>query len=143
MSDAKQTLERFNKVSVVFDVLLVILFFTLGFFGLTLIVPADVVVGMTVQASATFAFFVFAFGSLKLSEHLTNLLRLKLEEAVEEQKTEEERAAPVVVSKKSVSAEAPVAPTLTNKVIRTTRVVLKPNAAAIVAAKRGRPKKEG
>ena len=49
MGDARQTLERFNKVSVIFDVLLVILFLTLGFFGLSLILPGHVVVNMAVQ----------------------------------------------------------------------------------------------
>lgn len=140
MGDAKQTLERFNKASVVLDALLVGLFFTLGFFGLSLVVPVDILFNIVVQAGATFAVFAIAVGFLRVSEHLTSLLRLKLEEAVEAEKTDEERAAPVVISKKSVGAETP---TLANKVLKTTKVVLKPNAAAAVAARRGRPKKEG
>lgn len=141
MSDAKVVLERFNKVSFAFDILLVILFFTLGFFGLTLLVPADHVIGIFVQSAATLVGFAFGFGSLKTAEYLTNLVRLKLEEAVEDAKTDEERAAPVPVVKKAISAEAPPAPTLSNKVIKTTKVVMKANPV-----KRGRPattKKEG
>lgn len=142
MSDARITLERFNKISAIFDILLVLLFLTVGFFGLTLVLPGNVVVNMAVQAVATLVSFVFAFGSLKLAEHLTNLVRLKLEDAVEAEKTEEEKAEPIAVVKKSVSAQPPVAPTLSNKVIKTTRVVLK-NTSAPAVIKRGRPKKEG
>lgn len=144
MSDAKVVLERFNKVSFVIDVLLVVLFFTLGFFGLTLFVPADQVIGIFVQSAATLVGFVFAFGSLKTAEYLTGLLRTKLEEAVEDAKTDEERAAPVPVLKKSVSAASPAAPTLSNRVLKTTKVVIKPAIEAGTAvSKRGRPKKEG
>ncbi len=144
MSDARITLERFNKVRFVADVLLVVLFFTLAFFGLTLLVPADHLIGMLVQSAATFVTFVFTFGCLRFAEHLTGLIKVKLEEAVEAAKTDEERAAPVVIVKKSVSAPQSSAPTLSNTVIKTTKVVLKsPAAAAASAAKRGRPKKEG
>ena len=141
MADARITLERFNKVSAVFDILLVLLFLTLGFFGLTFVLPGNIVVNMVVQAVATLVFFVFAVGSLKLAEHLTSLVRLKLEDAVEAEKTEEEKAMPVPVAKKSVSAQAPAPPTLSNTVIKTTKVVLKNPATTV--AKRGRPKKEG
>ena len=144
MSDARITLERFNKVRFVADVLLVVLFFTLAFFGITLLVPADHLIGMLVQSAATFITFVFAFGCLRAAEYLTGLMKLKLEEAVEAAKTDEERAAPVAIVKKSVSATPPSAPTLSNTVIKTTRVVLKsPSAAVAAASKRGRPKKEG
>ena len=144
MSDARITLERYNKISAVFDILLVLLFLTVGFFGLTLILPGNVVINMAVQAVATLVSFVFAFGSLKLAEYLTALVRLKLEEAVEAEKTDEERAAPVPVAKKSVSAQSPSPPTLSNTVIKTTKVVLKtPAASAAAVSKRGRPKKEG
>lgn len=144
MSDARITLERFNKVRFVADVLLVVLFFTLAFFGITLLVPADHIIGMLVQSAATFITFVFAIGCLRAAEHLTGLMKLKLEEAVEAAKTDEERAAPVAIVKKSVSATPPSAPTLSNTVIKTTRVVLKsPSAAVAAASKRGRPKKEG
>lgn len=140
MSDAKVVLERFNKVSFVVDVLLVILFFTLGFFGLTLIVPADQVMAMVVQSAVTLVGFVYAIASLKAAEYLTGLLRVKLEEAVENAKTDEERAAPVAVVKKSVSVAAPETQSLSNRVIKTTKVVMKANPG-----RRGRPatKKEG
>ena len=144
MSDARITLERFNKVRFVVDVLLVILFFTIAFFGLTLLIPADHVIGLLVQSAATFVTFVFTFGCLRAAEHLTGLVKLKLEEAVEAAKTDEERAAPVPVVKKSVNAAPPSAPTLSNTVIKTTKVVLKtPAASAAAVSKRGRPKKEG
>lgn len=144
MSDARIMLERFNKVRFIADILLVILFFTLTFFGLALLVPADHLIGMLVQSAATFVTFIFTFGCLRAAEHLTGLMKLKLEEAVEEAKTDEERAAPVAVVKKSVSAMPPSSPTISNTVIKTTKVVLKsPSAAAAAASKRGRPKKEG
>lgn len=144
MSDARITLERFNKFRFVFDVLLVILFFTLAFFGLTFLIPADHIIGMLVQSAATFITFVFVLGCPHAAEHLTGLIKLQLEEAVEAAKTDEERAAPVPVVKKAVNAAQPSAPTLSNTVIKTTRVVLKsPTAAAAAVSKRGRPKKEG
>jgi len=130
MSDAKVVLERFNKVSFIVDVLLVILFFTLGFFGLTLIVPADQVMAMVVQSALTLVGFVYAVASLKAAEYLTGLLRVKLEEAAGAEKSAVEPVkAPTVVS-----AHA-------NRVIKTTKVVMKEKPV-----KRGRPatvKKEG
>lgn len=144
MSDARITLERFNKVRFVFELLLVVLFFTIAFFGLTLIVPADNIMVILVNASATLLTFMFALGCLKIAEHVTGFVRVKLEETVEAAKTDEERAAPVPVVKKAVNAAPPSAPTLSNTVIKTTRVVLKsPSAAVAAASKRGRPKKEG
>lgn len=119
MSDAKVVLERFNKASFVIDILLVVLFFTLGFFGLTLIVPADQVMAMVVQSALT----LVAVASLKAAEYLTGLLRVKLEEAAGAKKSAVEPVkAPTVVS-------APA-----NRVIKTTKVVMKENPV-----KRGRP----
>lgn len=144
MSDAKLTLERFNNFRFIFELLLVVLFFTLTFFGVTFVVPADNIMTMLVNASATLLTFMFALGCLKIAEHVTSFVRVKLEEAVEAAKTDEERAAPVAVIKKSINAAPPSAPTLSNTVIKTTRVVLKsPSAAVAAASKRGRPKKEG
>ena len=144
MSDAKLTLERFNNFRFIFELLLVVLFFTLTFFGVTFVVPADNIMAILVNASATLLTFMFALGCLKIAEHVTSFVRVKLEEAVEAAKTDEERAAPVVIVKKSVSAPQSSAPTLSNTVIKTTKVVLKtPAAAAAAVSKRGRPKKEG
>lgn len=130
MSDAKVVLERFNKASFVVDVLLVILFFTLGFFGLTLIVPSDQVMAMVVQSALTLVGFVYAVASLKAAEYLTGLLRVKLEEAAAAEKSAVEPVkAPTVVSDPA------------NRVIKTTKVVMKANPG-----RRGRPattKKEG
>jgi hypothetical protein len=151
-SDARSTLELFNRISVVVDILLVMLFLTAGLFGLTLLMPVSYVINLVLQSVATLVFLLFGFASLKGAEHITNLIRANLVQAVEDQKTDEEKAAPVVVSKKSIIAAQPSpAPTLTNRVLKTTKVVLKsskssPPTAAVssreAVVKRGRPKKD-
>jgi hypothetical protein len=151
-SDARSTLELFNRISVVVDVLLVMLFLTAGLFGLTLLMPVSYVINLVLQSVATLVFLLFGVASLKGAEHITNLIRANLVQAVEDQKTDEEKAAPVVVSKKSIiAAEPSPAPTLTNRVLKTTKVVLKsskssPPTATVssreAVVKRGRPKKD-
>lgn len=136
MGDAKQTLELFMKLRFVFDALLVVLFLTTGFFGLTLVIPFDIVLNTAIQSLFTIGSLVFGVGCIRLADNLTDRLKIQLEQAVEDEKSDEERAAPVIVNKKSVGP-AP------SNILKTTRVVLKSNAAAAVAAKRGRPKKEG
>jgi len=151
-SDARSTLELFNRISVVVDILLVMLFLTAGLFGLTLLIPVSYVINLVLQSVATLVFLLFGVASLKGAEHITNLIRANLVQAVEDQKTDEEKAAPVVVSKKSIiAAEPSPAPTLTNRVLKTTKVVLKsskssPSTATVssneAVVKRGRPKKD-
>jgi len=142
MADARRTLELFNRLNVILDILLTILFLITGVFGLTLIMPTTVVVNMCLQAVATVVLVLFGVACVKTAERITLAMRGNIEQAVEDEKTDEEKMAPVVVSKKAISAEAPVAPTLSNKVLKTTRVVLK-NTSGPAVGKRGRPKKEG
>jgi hypothetical protein len=134
MSDAKIVLERFNNFKFVFELLLIVLFFTLTFFGVTFVVPADNIMAILVNASATLLTFMFALGCLKLAERVTGFVSLKLEEAVALEKNLIENV-----------KETKVASVAANRVIKTTKVVLKSPAAAAAAsaAKRGRPKKEG
>jgi len=151
-SDVRSILELFNRISVVVDILLVMLFLTAGLFGLTLLMPVSYVINLVLQSVATLVFLLFGFASLMGAEHITNLIRANLVQAVEDQKTDEEKAAPVVVSKKSIiAAEPSPAPTLTNRVLKTTKVVLKsskssPSTATVssneAVVKRGRPKKD-
>ena len=146
-SDARRTLELFNRISVIIDILLVMLFLTAGLFGLTLLMPVTLVINIALQSVATLVFLLFGFASLKGAEHITNLIRANLVQAVEDEKTDEEKAAPAVVLKKSIiSAETVSAPTLSNKVLKTTKAVLKSNSgsksAVAAVVKRGRPKKE-
>lgn len=142
MADARRTLEVFNRLNVVMDILLAILFLIVGVFGLTLIMPTTVVVNLCLQSVATVVLVLFGVFCIKTAERITLAMRASIEQAVEDEKTEEEKMAPVVVSKKAISAEVPVAPTLSNKVLKTTRVVLK-NTSGPAPVKRGRPKKEG
>jgi len=146
-SDARRTLELFNRISAIIDILLVMLFLTTGLFGLTLLMPVTVVINIVLQSVATLVFLLFGVASLKGAEYITNLIRAKLVQVVEDEKTDEEKAVPAVVSKKSIiSAENVSAPTLSNKVLKTTKVVLKSNsgskAAVAASAKRVRSKKE-
>lgn len=148
MGDARRTLELFNRISVVLDVLLVVLFLITGLFGLTLLIPTSIVINLCLQSVATMVLLLFGVVCLKGAERITGAIRESIEQAVEDQKTDEEKAAPVIVSKKSISATPPPvsAPTLTNTVLKTTKVVLKPAKSspqpATSVAKRGRPKKD-
>lgn len=137
MITAKETLKQFNKLSFAFELLLIILFFSLGVLSATFILPSERIVEIIIHLTTAISFFIFGFISVKLAENVIKLIRLKLEDIVESKKTEEEKAVPIVVSKKSVSAQVPPEKTLSNKVLRTTTVVLKPNRGS--STKRGRP----
>jgi len=58
-SDARSTLELFNRISVVVDILLVMLFLTAGLFGLTLLIPVSYVINLVLQSVATLVFLLF------------------------------------------------------------------------------------
>lgn len=141
--NAKLWLERFNKTRILFDIVVFLMFFGFGVFALSLFLPTSILFDKIINTIVTVGILIFAFCWLKLAEYANDLIKIELEKTVESQKTEEEKAAPIIVNKKSISAATPVSSTLSSKVLKTTGVLLDSNTKFVQKRSRVKTKKEG
>lgn len=142
--NAKVWLQRFNKIRILVDIVLFLTFFAIGIVGLNFFLPMSIIVDKMINTVTTVGILIWAFSWLKLAEYASGLMKLEIEKVVESQKTEEERAAPIIINKKSISvANIPDVPTLSNKVIKTTKVILDSNTNFVQKRSKVKTKKEG
>lgn len=142
--NAKVWLQRFNKIRILVDIVLFLTFFAIGIVGLNFFLPMSIIVDKMINTVTTVGILIWAFCWLKLAEYASGLMKLEIEKVVESQKTEEERAAPIIINKKSISvANIPDVPTLSNKVIKTTKVILDSNTNFVQKRTKVKTKKEG
>ncbi len=123
-SNAKIWLERFNKNRIAVDITLFIVFLAMGLYILSWLIPINSLMQAILNTLTTLGILLFAFSWLKLAEIASSLMKLQIEKFVELEKTPEEKAAPIIVAKKSISVATPTATTFTNKVIKTTKGIL-------------------